>query len=488
MKKLFYTLIIILITFTLSSCAISIDFSNSLDDDSNDDTSDVIFDHICTEVIDEAVEPTCTESGLTEGSHCSICGKVIVAQEVIEPLGHTKVIDLDAVEATCTHSGKTEGSHCSVCGEILSVSEEIEKEEHTVVIDEAVPATSVSTGLTEGSHCSVCGEILVAQTVIPKLVYDTYDYSSSDIPYKLEYNSETSDYNIYYNDILLDDYISTYSSSHMFDSFDDLDNGDDMKIAYLEALSKALIVTLYYDSSFSKSVIEGNAYYKAFSIPFNSSDYTIKEDEAKTVWTAVKSDNPMLYWIDTTVLTGSSDLYFIIEDDYLDYDFRYNAFVDITNKIDTITNNIRSLSDSNKIEYIYDYIIDNTDYAWVDGVASTDISAHNIYGFFNSKNVVCEGYAKTLQILLNASNIDNHLIFGYAENNENYGHAWNYIMKNNKWYFTDVTWDDDGDSDYNYYMLNKIKVSLLTGTKAHTPYSNKLGIKYMYELPELASI
>ena len=40
------------------------------------------------EVIDEAVEATCTSDGKTEGKHCSACGEVLVTQKVI-PGGHT---------------------------------------------------------------------------------------------------------------------------------------------------------------------------------------------------------------------------------------------------------------------------------------------------------------------------------------------------------------------------------------------------------------
>ncbi|MBR2195003.1 MAG: leucine-rich repeat domain-containing protein [Salinivirgaceae bacterium] len=69
-----------------------------------------------TSVTDAAVAATCTKSGLTEGSHCSVCGTVIVKQDTIPAKGHTIVID-EAVEPTCTETGLGEGKHCAVCDE-----------------------------------------------------------------------------------------------------------------------------------------------------------------------------------------------------------------------------------------------------------------------------------------------------------------------------------------------------------------------------------
>ena len=123
--------------------------------------------HTHTVVIDKAVAATCKKTGLTEGSHCSVCGEVIKAQEVVPKKAHTVVVDL-AVPATCTETGLTEGSHCSVCKGVIKRQEVVPATGHTVVIDKAVAATCKKTGLTEGSHCSVCNTVIKAQEVVPK--------------------------------------------------------------------------------------------------------------------------------------------------------------------------------------------------------------------------------------------------------------------------------------------------------------------------------
>ena len=121
-----------------------------------------------TKEILEAVEATCTKTGLTEGEKCSVCGTVLVEQQVVEKTAHTEEI-LEAVEATCTKTGLTEGKKCSVCGETTVKQETVPRIPHTEEIVEAVEATCTETGLTAGSKCSVCGRTVVVQKEVEAL-------------------------------------------------------------------------------------------------------------------------------------------------------------------------------------------------------------------------------------------------------------------------------------------------------------------------------
>ena len=57
----------------------------------------------------------------TEAQKCTVCGK-----ELAPAKGHTPVVDAE-VKPTLSKEGKTEGSHCSVCGEVIIAQQVIAK-------------------------------------------------------------------------------------------------------------------------------------------------------------------------------------------------------------------------------------------------------------------------------------------------------------------------------------------------------------------------
>ena len=68
-------------------------------------------------VTDKAVAATCTQAGLTAGSHCSVCGKIIKGQEVIPATGH------QWTDGTCIVCGQEkENIVAAVCVDQLNES------------------------------------------------------------------------------------------------------------------------------------------------------------------------------------------------------------------------------------------------------------------------------------------------------------------------------------------------------------------------------
>ena len=63
---------------------------------------------------DKAVAPDCDDTGLTEGSHCSVCEKVLVAQTPIDALGHK--YESETTPSTCVTHGKIIYT-CTECGD-----------------------------------------------------------------------------------------------------------------------------------------------------------------------------------------------------------------------------------------------------------------------------------------------------------------------------------------------------------------------------------
>ncbi len=111
------------------------------------------------EVTDEAVAPTCTESGLTEGKHCDRCGEVIIAQTEVSATGHTfPEKPTKVISANCV-SGKTYIYKCNNCDETKTEVDGSADSTapHTAYVSEYIAPTCDGMGF-EVYTCSLCGE------------------------------------------------------------------------------------------------------------------------------------------------------------------------------------------------------------------------------------------------------------------------------------------------------------------------------------------
>ena len=122
-----------------------------------------------TVVVDKAVAATCDKSGLTEGSHCSVCGEVIKAQETVPATGKHSFGEWKTTKAaTCTAEG-TQTRTCEVCGK--TETQTIAKVAHKYV-DTVVKPTYTAQGYTL-HKCSVCGnsykDTYTAKLVLAKI-------------------------------------------------------------------------------------------------------------------------------------------------------------------------------------------------------------------------------------------------------------------------------------------------------------------------------
>ncbi|MGN0814925.1 MAG: InlB B-repeat-containing protein [Candidatus Coproplasma sp.] len=106
-----------------------------------------------TEVTEEAIAATCTEAGLTEGKHCSVCGEVLVAQSEVKALGHTY---LDGYE----------DEYCTVCNDHKEVVKTVNGVNYTLAYDteSGVSRYFIASGKAEDFNALYTGD--GAQTLV----------------------------------------------------------------------------------------------------------------------------------------------------------------------------------------------------------------------------------------------------------------------------------------------------------------------------------
>lgn len=138
MKKtsLTFLLLLLICIFALASCT-----ADSPDGDTENSAAESVDPSVCQHTFGEwetKTEPTCKKAGerIRTCIKCSTTEKETIAKLNT----HTPKVD-PAVTATCSNKGLTEGSHCSVCNKILVAQNSIAKPLHLYV----------------DRCCSVCG-------------------------------------------------------------------------------------------------------------------------------------------------------------------------------------------------------------------------------------------------------------------------------------------------------------------------------------------
>ena len=137
---------------------------------------------------------------------------------------------------------------------------------------------------------------------------------------------------------------------------------------------------------------------------------------------------------------------------------------------------IQRLDLANKTEYecvaaVNQYLCDNCVYP--DKEPYTPES-HSIYGALIEKSAVCEGYARTAELIFSLCNLDSYYVVGDTSEG---GHAWNLVKVEGKYYQLDITWNDN-EYQPNAYLLVTDSIMAHSRTWDKTKYPASATLPY----------
>ncbi len=197
---------------------------------------------------------------------------------------------------------------------------------------------------------------------------------------------------------------------------------------------------------------DSNGRYHTARLRVNGSRIT--EFDIREVVNAFLYDRPQVFWIenmygyaysgDDTIL----ELYSVMSAE--ECEKRIEKF---NSRMEQILSSVGpGLSEYEREKLVHDLVLKNCSYK--KGVQSSDDGWEyfTAYGALVSGESVCEGYAKSMQILLSKVGIPCYTIRGEGEN---VAHIWNVVYLGGEWYHLDATWDDNEDAiSYEYFNIN----------------------------------
>lgn len=258
---------------------------------------------------------------------------------------------------------------------------------------------------------------------------------------------------------VIDEVFSNTTSSDVIQNID-ADNEDANRFYYsqLDVYGKLIYDKLYEN----KDKLKTGTYIADFGTAFD--ELLHEENGSETLnnsfqlaINALTFDNPDLFYIDVTkvyLLTeittrafsktykvsigGNNGESYLSDNFYPSDNAKYSIGI-VEQYKNSIVEECKNLSTVEKIRYVNNYLIDNTDY---DILAGNNV--YNIYGTLVEKKAVCEGYARACKYILDELEIPCIIACGIAKNSQNVteSHAWNYVKVDENWYALDITWND----------------------------------------------
>jgi hypothetical protein len=229
-------------------------------------------------------------------------------------------------------------------------------------------------------------------------------------------------------------------------------------------------------------------YYTAVSFQSECRLTTTDVDKVKEIFSYVTADHPEIFWIDGYKITHSSR-----NDKVISIDFSMKTTMD-EEEISTMQKKIAkyvkeclanindTMSDYEKIRYIYEYIITNTEYKL------DSENNQNICSVFVGGESVCQGFSVATQYLLESCGIESVTITGEAKNRGS--HAWNLVKLEGEYYYLDTTWGSpsfsknvtisDNIITYDYFCSNETDMSISHTPNDDIPLPNCNSDKYSY--------
>lgn len=187
---------------------------------------------------------------------------------------------------------------------------------------------------------------------------------------------------------------------------------------------------------------------------FNASKISYK-DIGKIVNQAV-ANNPSISYYNGLTASSNGTINFKYKDDrkvILEKNKKVNMEVDRI-----IKENIRKgMSDLEKVKSIHDYLVLSVAYDY-DNFLKNNVSddSYEAYGALINKIAVCDGYTKSMALILNKLGVQTIQVTGIANGGN---HSWNMVKIDGQYYHVDTTWDDPvpnkpGSVHYNYFLKN----------------------------------